>query len=269
MPYYLEKGPMFSVIEDYLNANTARAVKMLRQLRRVPTDSDYVELWNLAPFGSTNLGAKPPPPYAEDFRVKWLGMGPGAAPMWDNYHGDVNGITRLTIRTALEVALGIPSDQAVSDTPPRHWPIDLFWKCGQNWFEGWVTHRRMDVGPPDGSTTAAGAGHVVVIFATPTDGSTVLDRPADHRLTRSGPDFEVNPTSIRIGGVERQAGSMVITHRHNEAQPSWDVDVIPIGQTFEVRLNPATYVGKQDLVIVAPSEADGGVLATPRPYVAP
>jgi hypothetical protein len=127
----------------------------------------------------------------------------------------------------------------------------------------------MDTGPPGGSTTAPGAGHVVVIFATPTEGSTVLDRPADHALVNVAPDFEVNPTSLVIGGVERQAGSMVITHGHNEAQPSWEVEVIPVGATFEVRLNPADYVGREGLVIVAPSEPDGGVLATPRPYVAP
>ncbi len=82
-------------------------------------------------------------------------MGPDpSAMMWDNYSGDVNGITRLTIRTALEVALGVAKNEPVPDQPPRHWPIDLFWKCGQNWFEGWVTHRRMDAGPPGGSTTA-------------------------------------------------------------------------------------------------------------------
>lgn len=270
MPYYLEKGPMFSVVEDYLNADTARAVDTLRELRKESDDPTYVELWELDAFGSTNLSAKPPPSYAEDFRDKWLGMGPDpSAMMWDNYSGDVNGITRLTIRTALEVALGVAKNEPVPDKPPRHWTIDLFWKCGQNWFEGWVTHRRMDAGPPGGSTTAPGSGHVVVIFATPTEGSTVLDRPADHALVKVAPDFEVDPTSLVINGVERRAGSMVITHRHNEAQPSWAVEVIPVGQTFEVRLNPADYVGKEGIVTVAPSEPDGGVLATPRPFVAP
>ena len=147
MPYYLEKGPMFSVVEDYLNADTARAVDTLRELRKESDDPTYVELWELGAFGSTNLSAKPPPSYAKDFRDKWLGMGPDpSAMMWDNYSGDVNGITRLTIRTALEVALGVGKNEPVPDTPPRHWTIDLFWKCGQNWFEGWVTHRRMDSG---------------------------------------------------------------------------------------------------------------------------
>ncbi len=270
MPYYLEKGPMFSVIEDYLNADTSRAVDTLRELRRPAGDPGYLELWQLPVFTSKNLTAKPPPPYADDFRDKWLGMGPNgvADAMWDNYEGDVNGITRLTIRTALEVALGVASDaDEVPDVPRRHWPIDLFWKCGQNWFEGWVTHRQFGTAPPGEQESAPPGGHVVVVFATPTEGSTVVDRPADHSLVNPSADFEVNPTSLTFNGVEREAGLMVVTHRHNEAQPSFAVEVIPIDATFEVRLNPARYVGREDLVIVAPSERDGGVLAVPRPFV--
>jgi hypothetical protein len=265
MPYYLEKGPMFSVIEDYLNADTSRAVDTLRELRKDPTAPDYLELWEMAPFASRNLTGKPPPPYADDFRDKWLGMGPNgvADSMWNNYDGDVNGITRLTIRRALEVSLGVSHDASeVPDRPPQHWPIDLFWKCGQNWFEGWVTHRRLSTGPP-GGTSGPRRGHVTVVFATPSEGSTIVDRPADHALINPSADFEVNPTSM----ASREAGLMVITHRHNEAQPSWSIAVIPIDETFEVRLNPARYVGREGLVTVAPAERDGGVLAVPRPYV--
>jgi hypothetical protein len=270
MPYYLEKGPMFSVIEDYLNADTSRAVATLRELRKSPGDPGYLELWQMPAFGSTNLTAKPPPPYADDFRDKWLGMGPNGAAdsMWDNYEGDVNGITRLTIRRALEVALGVPFDAAeVPEAPRQHWPIDLFWKCAQNWFEGWVTHRQLSTGPPGGGKSATPRGHVVVVFATPTEGSTVVDRPADHALINPSADFEENPTSTSINGVVREAGLMVVTHRHNQAQPSWSIDVIPIDSTFEVRLNPARYVGREGLVVVATSERDGGVLAVPRPFV--
>jgi hypothetical protein len=189
--------------------------------------------------------------------------------MWNNYEGDVNGITRLTLRTALEVALGVASDAAnVPDVPPRHWPIDLFWKCGQNWFEGWVTHRQLSTGPPaSGQTATPPGGHVVVVFATPAEGSTVVDRPADHALIHTSADFAEDPTSVLVKGYLREAGLMVVTHRHNQAQPSWSIEVIPIGETFEVRLNPARYVGREGLVVVAPSERDGGVLATPRPYV--
>lgn len=271
MPYYLEKGPMFSVIEDYLNADTPRAVDTLRELRKADTDPGYLELWEFPAFDSQNLAAKPPPSYAIDFRDKWLGMDPsGLVPsMWSNYEGDVNGITRLTLRTALEVALGVASDSAtVPDAPPRHWPIDLFWKCGQNWFEGWVTHRRLGTGPPVGQQNAtARDGHVVVVFATPAEGSTIFDRPADHALISTSADFAENPTSIVVNGVEREAGLMVVTHRHNQAQPSGSIAVIPVGSFFEVRLNPARYVGCEGLVVVALSERDGGVLATPRHYV--
>lgn len=264
MPYYLEKGPMLSVIEDYFNSSDANAVAALRTLRiEDPTDPGFVELFDLPPFASKNLGAKPGPPYWEDFRDKWLGKGVLKAKgmMWSNYEGNVDLITRRTMRNALEVALGVDVDKPVTAIPPRHWPIDLYWKCGQNWFEGWVTYRRFG--------NEASQGHVVVVFATPSEGSTVVDRPADSPTLKKGADFAIDPTSTRDNqGNERRAGMHVVTYRHNQAQPSFQIEVTPVGQTFEVILNPAKYVGDDGmgLVIVRPSEVDGGVLGKPRPY---
>ena len=264
MPYYLEKGPMFSVVEDYFNADDERATAALTMLRiEDPADPGFVELFDMPPFSSTNLTAKPPPPYWQDFRDKWLGKGPDgqAGMMWSNYEGDVDLITRRTMRNALEVALGVDADETVPEHPPRHWPIDLYWKCGQNWFEGWVTYRRFGDQPEQ--------GHVVVVFATPSEGSTVVDRPADSTSLKKGPDFAIDPIGTHDGvGVERTAGMHVITHRHNRAEPSFRIEVMPLGSTFEVVLNPAKYVGveQEGLVMVRPSEVDGGVLATPRPF---
>ena len=264
MPFYLEKGPMFSVIEDYVNADADRAVDTLDTLRiEDATDPGYEELCDLPAFSSTNLGAKPGDPYWVDFRNKWLGKGPSgdAGMMWSNYVGDVDLITRRTMRIALEIALGVDEGAPTVRPPARHWPIDLFWKCGQNWFEGWVTYRRLGT---------AGDGHVVVVFATPSEGSTIVDRPADSSLLIGGPDYEVGPTSTRdADGNEREAGMRVVTHRHNDATPSFQLEVTPVDATFQVVINPAHYVGREEVVVVRPGEADGGVLAQPRPYLAP
>ena len=262
MPYYLEKGPFLSVLESYVNGSGSRSARLLRTLRIPRGSPGFTELWDLPPFQSTTLQGKPPPSYADDFRAKWCGMGPGqqGATMWLDYEGDVEGITRLTLRTALEVSLGVDADTTeVPESPDRHWPIECFWKCGQNWFEGWVAFRNGGAGPHD--------GHVSITFCTPSEGSIILDRPADHPRVRQSADFAVNPTSTRLGGVERKSGLMVVTHRHNRATPSFGMKVTPVGATFEVVLNPTKYVGRDGLVVVAPSEVDGGVLADPRPYV--
>jgi hypothetical protein len=107
----------------------------------------------------------------------------------------------------------------------------------------------------------------VVVFATPSEGSTIVDRPADHSLVNPSADFAVDPTSAAVNAGAREASLMVVTHRHNQAVPSWSIQIRPVASTFEVRLNPARYVGRDGLVVVAPSERDGGVLADPRPYV--
>ncbi len=263
MPYYLEKGPMLSVIESYVNDDVAHAVTMLRALRIPAGGLGHTELWDLAPFKASTLVGKPGNPYWQDFRDKWCGKGPNLwnGVMWIDYVGDVEGITRLSIRRALETSLGVGTNDDVPDRPPRHWPLDLYWKCGQNWFEGWVAYRRWGTGARD--------GHVALTFCTPSEGSIIVDRPASHVRLHLGPDFEVDPPNTLHNGLEREAGLMVVTHRHNKATPRFQVPVTGIGQPFNVVLNPTVYVGEQGLVVVAPAEADGGVLAQPRPYAYP
>lgn len=260
MPYYLEKGPMLSVVESYLNSSTSNAVSTLRALRIAAGAAGHIELWELPPFASSAVAGRPGNPYGHDFRDRWLGKGVSATTMWMDYDGDVEDITRQTVRTALEVALGVNADSAtVPDQPPRHWPIDLYWKCGQNWFEGWVTHRRFGPGSTD--------GHVVVVFATPSEGSVVVGEPADSPRLKRGADYAKNPTSTLVNGTESVAGMLVITHARNRATPTSQVRVTRIDTAFPVILNPARYVGDLDVIVVAPGEADGGVLAIPRPYV--
>ncbi|MFM7536798.1 MAG: hypothetical protein ACKO91_13540 [Acidimicrobiales bacterium] len=42
---------------------------------------------------------------------------------------------RETLVRAIEIAFGLAHDQ-VPGPRQTHWPIELFWKCGQAWFEG-------------------------------------------------------------------------------------------------------------------------------------
>ncbi len=275
MPFYLEKGPALSVIEDYLNGDVGRALDALRTIRIPKGRPGFTELWDLPVFDPDTL-PRPPgmPSYRDDFRSNWCGYqyrdGEWVEPdldendnvgVWLSYAGRVEAITRQTFRTALEVSLGIGRDEAVPEAAERHWPLDLFWKCGQNWFEGWVTWRRHEQPP--------GAGHVNVIFATPGDGSIVLDSPIDNSKVDKGPSYDPDVRSTRVPGTgeERRAGMVVVTHRSNKLDHWKPPTAQRVEDGLEVpRWVSARFLGRGEIVVVSPSEADGGVLATPRPY---
>ena len=275
MPFYLEKGPAFSVIEDYLNGSERRALKTLATIRIPRTDRRHTELWELPVFDPSTL-PRPEgmPSYRDDFRAKWCGFvrndGEWVEPdqdaddnvgIWQSYSGKVEAITRQALRTALEFSLGLDREEPVPERAPRHWPIDMYWKCGQNWFEGWVTWRRHE--KPEGS------GHVNLIFATPGDGSIVLDSPIDSPRLNKGPGYDPDVHSTRVpgSGEERRAGMVVVTHRTNHLAQWKPPKACKIEDGIEVpRYVSARFLGAGEIVVVAPSEADGGVLPTPRRY---
>jgi hypothetical protein len=275
MPFYLEKGPAFSIIEDYLNGSERRALATLATIRIPKGRAGFTELWDLPVFDPEAL-PRPPgmPSYRDDFRAKWCGYverdGTWQEPdpdaddnigIWLSYWGRVEAITRQTLRTALEISLGIARDDDVPERAEQHWPIDMYWKCGQNWFEGWVTWRRHE--------RPEGAGHVNLIFATPADGSIVLDSPIDNRNLNKGPAYDPDFRSIRVPGTgeERRAGMVVVTHRCNQLDHWRPPSARKVEDGLEVpRYVSARFLGKEEIVVVAPSEADGGVLPTPRRY---
>ena len=57
-----------------------------------------------------------------------------------------------------------------------------------------------------------------VIFATPADGSIVLDSPIDNSKLDKGPSYDPDVRSTRVPGTgeERRAGMVVVTHRSNK-----------------------------------------------------
>lgn len=301
MPYHLEKGPMLEVLENLLNDTSRRrqgervAVRMLRALRdpnRPLEDTMLVgagtlrnaqwDAWawqeHLARDWFGKVG-QPPGPYVRPP----LPPVPTSTGFWTAFEGDVEGIVRETLRRAIECALGVNHDQplpAAPFQPVRHWRIDLFLKCAQGWFEGWVTWRKNGAG--------ARAGQVTTIISTPGNGASLMAGgqtgsvvrlspvpPAD----RQGRDYELEPVSTKMPNqnVDRLQGMWVVTHRRHEkwgpgdtTQPSPSGDwQPPIGSGITGR--PTDAFGHypnvfQPIVTVSPSEADGGVLAIPRTY---
>lgn len=273
MPYDLEKGPYFSVVEDFLSDHT-RAVDTLLSLRG---GVDVVHLGVLE-SPSLNPDGRTPLDRARHLNEDWFGMSwdaqqqkwhrqpppscpppppPPTTGFWQNWYGDAEAIFRETMIRAIEVSLGVDHGHALASggTTPRHWPIELFWKCQGPWFEGWVTWRRHGNGDHDGQVT--------VIMATPGNGSPIWRTPR-----RSPPvdEYEENPVT-----APGDQGMWVITHEH-EDQAGGSAPLFtaftPHGQ-MPIPLFGAAFAGCGDVIVVSPAERDGGVNAYGRAYTPP
>jgi hypothetical protein len=167
-----------------------------------------------------------------------------------NYTGNVEAILKETYIRAMEVSLGLEHAETLAQQPPeraRFWPIEVLWKCPTAWVEGWVTWQRA----PDGS------GHVTLHLLTPSHNHYVLTSPGDGR------DAEVNPTSSACAN-----GMWVITHQKNKMSMTYRIDYSEFGNWTTPTYGPV-YQGTGPIVVVSPSEKDGGVSCWGRPYTAP
>ncbi len=283
MPYYLEKGPLFAVLESYINTGPdSRLVDALKKFRKGdPWESfevlgsgslknpnqrdaaDWVKhlhqhCFGKAPDGKGNWVQQPFHPVTNPQTGYWLG-----------YYGDVDSIVRETFIRLLEVALGVDHDTNPNTpiVPTRRWPVVFLWKCSQSWFEGWVTWHRRGNGPKDGEVT--------VIWATPSvEGSIVLDSPL---AGRNLAEYRVDPISTKTGppwggaaAVEATQGMWVVTHERNKPYAGSAVTTTagsPKGQWPSPM--PGRVCAEGRVVTVAPSMADGGVLAEGLAFTPP
>src|SRR3954447_16321814 len=115
MPFHLEKGPTFSVLEDWAKkVGWQGMLKYLHALRAgAPTTSVGLD--------SQSLDVGPTPTYAErvaHVEADWFGWSPRTTTQpqfdkathpetgyWHNYYGDVETIWRRTLIRACEVVL--------------------------------------------------------------------------------------------------------------------------------------------------------------------
>jgi hypothetical protein len=262
MPYVLEMGPYFSVLEDLLG-DPARRAKTLARLRAGDPLSDLVGLESNSLDGDQ---------HDRNYRVDklnrgWFGMTrPGgrwqknldAVPTghWHGYQGDPEAIMRATLIRAIEVALGIDhgTDPA---TRSRFWPIDFYWICQGPFFQGWVTWlapSRFDA-----------SGRVTVTFTTPA----AEGHPVKEKITRppaqAGARYRCPPDP---DDWKASHGMWVVGHE--------DYDKIVLLSTQGTGLRRIAVPSVQwrrkrtDVVCVAPAEWEGGVLSEGRRYyVAP
>jgi len=294
MPYQIEKGAGLRLIENYINAPRPEMRGMLQVLR----DSDQADdlnwittglpqLWADRVFTRGPLGSGTA--VLEHILRDWFGYthvgsdwvkDPSASDtgFWIAYRGDVDKIVRRALRWAFEIALGLPPGD---DGPGRRrpWQIELFWKCLAPWFETWVVHR-----PIQHTST----GLVSVFFVTPThQGANIAESPiatspqsrvADlaNPVPSTQDDYEElgqphpDPTRPRVPAIQRSYGTWVVTHRRHESSQELEVTNNARATDFAGVVDAADfvdwgipqlsrYLGHEDIVIVSPSSAAGGV----------
>jgi hypothetical protein len=257
MPYNMERGPYLAMLEDLINRNPRRCLDTLRD-----PDQPVTALLRDPPVPIKGGPYPDTAQLADHIDRDWFGIKPNTddtptSRYWSYWQGDAQGIVRETIARAIEVALGLDHG-AAADTGHRRWRMSLFTACGIRWFEGWVSWRRVGAEPE--------GGHVVVLLLTPTHG-----KPAEPTLLRPtssspadppGPPYAVNPD--RAEGDQGLWAIGTILERRRDPDPA-SAQWVPAGTFPRPHLGP-TYTGEGDIVVVAPPEAQGGVLPDGRPY---
>lgn len=271
MPYQLEKGPIWSVVESALGAGPVAAYELLTLLRdpaHAIADGPLVASKSLDDPTTNST----PKTRGEHLNKDWFGMvkqpngswqkepstafDPQTHPstgFWINYWGDVESIVRETFVRAIEVSLGLGHGEARSGRArfARYWPISVYLKCPTPWFEGWVTWRSWG--------TSRSAGQVTVHFLVPGHyGSQVLKKPATglNKPPVLNPDTSDDPN-----------GMWLISHA-THARVDGVVSTDP-GTAGEIHAPAPGPILKDEgeLLVLAPHEFDGGVAPHGRPYV--
>ena len=287
MPYSMEKGPYFSVIEDFLNADKVRAFEALLRLRSGDPIADVGAVDHQIP-GSPYT----PADLKKHINRDWFGLEPivdavGTISGWDDqkpfdpvakpssgywlhWYGEAEKVFREALVRALEISLGVPhpggSGGTGNEKPTRHWPIGLWWNCPHPWYEAWVTWR----GAPKSK-----AGQVTVIINSPAHAALpdakgehhngeLLNtpiRPAAVASSASMRPYEVNPSQSR-----GTFGCWVVSQTYHQSwKPPPTSAPSPPGDWRPPTLGaPIRSLG--EVVTVAIAEIEGGVLPEGRPY---
>lgn len=263
MPYSLEKGPYFSVLEDYVNGSRQRARSALEELRA------GAPIATIGALDSKTLDAGPYDTAAlvAHLNTDWFGfqqVGGAWAPQdpydpktnpttgfWVGWYGDCEAIFRETLIRACELSLGLDHGESAPMRITQHWPIELFWRCPVPWFEGWVTWRR--------APSSAAGGQVTVIVSTPGHGHPLVNTP----LRKASPPpagYQQDPTS-----APGSQGMWVVSQSYHRPRPAVLSAESGLGEWTFPTVGLA-FTSEGDVVVVAPPEHEGGVLDPPRKW---
>lgn len=271
MPYYLEKGSTLELIESFLNDDPDRLRRTLGRLRATNDDGTYryrltdCGVFDSDSFSSDEFFRGTPLETAEGWKAHlnthWFGLEPDGSgepaadfaaqrPWWLGYWGDTEAVAREIFVRAIECAFRVPHG---AEIPPgrKPWPIELFWKCGQAWFEGWLMWRRV-----------GDCGLITVLLATPAE----LSGRHDVAPSPIFPDDRGASGYSEDPGVHDSAhsGMFVVTHRDHVAEPYLGPGPEPAGNYG----NPdgALYHGIGEVVAVSPARRHGGTALRKRTW---
>jgi hypothetical protein len=269
MPYVVDKGPYFSVLEAKI------ADPQLRRDALTELRNPAVDLADLCAFESSTLDGPNPPGDGrtywdryDHFRWDWLGQD-GHSYFWNGWrNGDPRSILRDAMQRAVEVSVGLEHNDPLPAGGgfDRFWPIDFYWICQGPFFQCWVLWRRVSGPNPD-------LGHVTVLITTPA----ARGYPLNSQITR--PSGGINASKDYASPPETQswypppppakrttldAGMWVVGHDDYSSQilPSLtatSIGVIPLPGLVWTANN-------QNVVCVEPAEWEGGVLDAARGY---
>jgi hypothetical protein len=276
MPYHLETGPTWSVIESVANRDQAGMLDLLRHLRL------GTPLVDLAGMVSVTLDAGKYPPFAarvEHINGEVFGMkqdpktkkwskqpfdpkNPQPTGYWVGYAGDVEAILRAALIRAAEVSLGLAHDEDPGHyPPPRFWPVRVTLTCVFNWYEAWITWSRG--ASPHGHHDDDTCGEVHLHLLTPGHGDVVLTSPKSPPQP-GGSFYELEPQ--RCAGP---MGQWIVTYEDHKQVPYTPTSAPSTSGNMPLPPVGSLYFGDGKIVTVQPSEAAGGVRPFGRPYVQP
>ncbi|MGQ0431539.1 MAG: hypothetical protein ACT452_03925 [Microthrixaceae bacterium] len=263
MPYSLEKGPYFSVIEDFANGSRARMIETLAHLR------SGAPISQLRALDSTTLDKGPysTQQLADHLNTDWFGFVKDATGawvrqppfdtnsadhtgFWMEWYGDCEAVFRETLIRGCEVSLGLDHGQVPrGQATPRYWPVEIFWRCPIPWFEGWVTWRRHGTG--------AGDGQVTLLISTPGHGHPLRNTPL-RQNEPAGSGYARDASR-----AEGPQGMWVVSQSYHRPWPSSTTAESGLGE-WRFPTQGLAYESQGPVVVVAPPEREGGVLNPPR-----
>lgn len=302
MPYVLDKGPYFSVIESIL-ANPSMRADRLIQLRAGQLHNGVTPgpmLADLCGFNYPSLAAGPAD-VADHLNRQWFGMTqlPGGAWVkgdcsgpqtgwWTGYVGDPEATMREGMIRAIEVSFGIDHGAAAplwiqphADWAPAHdwaadhpapdgtrvWPIDVNWICQGPFFQCWILFEKFNNSPAGGKVT-------LLITTPPADGyplTAQITRPPWPAAVTAYPHGDYadsrtapNPNPLDPGAQNESFGVWVV----GEEDPSSDRTSSIQGTTKGLVPLPwyRWYTPCDPPVTVRPAEWEGGVLNIRRAF---
>jgi hypothetical protein len=262
MPYLVDKGPYFSVIESLLSDPATRA-QALVDLRAGVAIADLVgfDSASLAGDGRTEADRE------QHLNQDWFGFG-GGHMFWAGYEGNPELILREGMIRTIEVSLalehGAAAPTADEAAAGRHWPIDLFWICQGPWFQCWVLWRAAD----------DGQGHVNLVITTPAARgfplTSKITRPIDTtQAPYTAPDYAHPPEALSPPPrASLGQGMWVIGHEDYRRKVFMSTVRTRFGEIQIPELGWSA-VDPTTVECVSPAEWEGGVLDDPRRYEAP